>query len=83
VTLKSEFVFGFRGLEYLICSVMSKWHEEHHIYRQCAVCKKTFRLYLSQLNAPAAWACSVHRNAIGYPGAYSVNCSRTAGLKRF
>jgi hypothetical protein len=31
---------------------MSKWHEEHHVFRQCAVCKKTFRLYLSQLNAP-------------------------------
>jgi hypothetical protein len=31
---------------------MSKWHEEHHVFRQCAVCKKTFRLYLSELNAP-------------------------------
>ena len=43
---------GLLGTEHLISPIMSKWQEEHHVYRRCVVCKKPFRLWLCRLNAP-------------------------------
>jgi hypothetical protein len=43
---------GLLGAEHLISPIMSKWPEGHHVYRQCVVCKKIFRLWLCRLKAP-------------------------------
>ena len=43
---------GVRRLFWRLVRSMSRWSEPGHIFRQCALCGKTFRIFKSQLIRP-------------------------------